>query len=190
MSRFTYRLQSLASLGLMALLLPTLVGAQTLFRFEVDAGGDELAYAQAANGDTESIYAGEGLYMSIGGRMPLQPQNLSLDMSIGYKFDAVTADNGELYWSTIPIELILHNQMRQLHFGMGVALHLNPTLDGTGQAAFLDHTFDSSFGMILEGGVELFNNNTFGLRFVSISYRTSGVEVDGDHVGLFWQAAF
>ncbi len=163
--------------------------AEALFRLAYDHGGDELAVAYS-NGTSDSIRAGTGLTLALGARLWLQ-EGMSMDMTVGYKFDTVVATNGELDWSIIPIDMILHSQVQNLHLGLGLTYHIDPELTGTGAASHINYDFDNSMGLVMEAGIELVPNNVLGLRFTNIDYTTvSGTEVDADSVGFYWQAQF
>ncbi len=159
-----------------------------LFQFGVDVGGDELFSATYTNGDTVNIDAGDLLQIGVGTTFQTLPSRfpeLETQLSVGYKFDAANATNGDVDWQRFPVEVLEFYTTPAWRFGGGLTYHLNPTLKGSGVASSVAVDFDNALGIILE--VDYVMGSAYiGGRITSIDYTTSntGVSASGNSVGL------
>ena len=117
-------------------------------------------------------------------------------MTIGYHFDEVSADNGDITFERYPLELIPFYNFRNHRIGAGLSYHLSPELDlkelGGSKVEFDDALgwlieYDYSFSGWRSGGFVL------GARYLWIDYQVEKVddrrvpgcfEFDGNHVGI------
>ena len=149
-------------------------------------GGETLATMTYADGRTDSLTAG-GLVMIYGGLDYRLDDAISLQGTIGYHVDSVTAANGDASFSRIPLELLAYyHSSDTIRFGGGVRFVNSPKIEGTGIAANVNGSFDNTVGMIIEG--EYLLDPTIGIkvRYVSETYHPTGipVSVDGSHIGV------
>ncbi|PKF50803.1 hypothetical protein [Enterovibrio nigricans] len=85
-------------------------------------GGDELLEVQYWGGDSGSIEANAGI--SVFGGMDYWFQDKYFARgTIGYKFDSESADNGEVSFDHIPLELTANAKFGNHVLGAGIAYH-------------------------------------------------------------------
>lgn len=151
-------------------------------------GGDKIRDVGFIGGGSDSIRAGELLSIAGGVVMDVNEQ-LEARISAGLKFDLVTADNGDLDFTRIPLELLFFKKNEQWNVGGGVTYHLNPELTGTGAASGAGEDYDDAFGFVLEADYILSTGAYLGIKLTFIEYETVDLGLgtttyDGDSVGL------
>ena len=87
-------------------------------------GGDELATVTFTSGSTESVDAGALLDLKIGFEYFLTGHQFSLQSTIGYHFDSVDAQNGDLSFSRMPIDIIGFVNRGSHRFGLTTQIRL------------------------------------------------------------------
>jgi hypothetical protein len=158
-----------------------------LFQFGLDMGGDELAKVTYTNGDTETIDAGGLFQLALGTTFQTAPEshpNLETQLSLGLKLDLTTAENGDLTWSRIPVEVLEFYTTPQWRFGGGLTYHMNPSLDGSGEAANINVDFDNALGAILEVDYITAGKTYVGGRVTLIDYTVGSTKLSGNSVGV------
>lgn len=159
-----------------------------LFQFGADVGGDQLFHATYDNGDTVNIDAGDMFQLGVGVTFPTMPESnpaLETQLSVGYKFDAANAKNGDITWQRFPLEALEFYTTPAWRFGGGLTYHLNPSLQGSGVAASANLNFDNALGAILE--VDYVMGRAYiGGRITRIDYTLSNtsVSISGNSVGV------
>jgi len=166
--------------------------------FGLTHGGDELAEVEVEyDGDNhdEDLRAGELITLAAGIVVYFPLPEWSLQTSIGYHTDAVGDYDDDITFDRYPLELIPFYNFRNHRIGAGLSYHLSPELDlkeiGGPKVKFDDALgwlvqYDYSFSGWESGGFVL------GVRYLWIDYEvdkvnsfsTSGVEIDGNHVGI------
>lgn len=166
--------------------------------FGLTQGGDELAEVELIyDGDShdEDLRGGELITIAAGIVVYLPLPAWSLQTSIGYHTDEVGSYNDNITFDRYPLELIPFYNFSNHRIGAGLSYHLSPELDlkviGGPKVEFDDALgwlveYDYSFSGWKSGGVVL------GVRYLWIDYevdkvnsiRASGVEIDGNHVGV------
>ena len=166
--------------------------------FGLTHGGDELAEVEVEyDGDNhdEDLRAGELITLAAGIVVYFPLPEWSLQTSIGYHTDAVGDYDDDITFDRYPLELIPFYNFRNHRLGAGLSYHLSPELDlkeiGGPKVKFDDALgwlveYDYSFSGWEKGGFVV------GVRYLWIDYevdkvnsiRTSGVEIDGNHVGV------
>ncbi len=141
----------------------------------MDFGGTTLGSVVLSDGSTESIKSNEGIYLSVGGEYLLD-ESLLTRATIGYKFDSVTASNGELSFDRIPLEALVFKMMGAHQVGMGLGYHLSPSYDCKidGICNF-STAFKNSLGWIVQYEYATVisrhrANINIGVRYSQISY--------------------
>jgi hypothetical protein len=161
-------------------------------------GGDELAEAKVYYDDDthdEDLRAGELITIAAGIVVYFPQPAWSLQTSIGYHTDAVGDYDDDITFDRYPLELIPFYNFRNHRIGAGLSYHLSPELD-LKEIGGPKVEFDNALGWLVEydysfsgwesGGFIL------GVRYMWIDYEVdkvnsisaSGVEVDGNHVGI------
>lgn len=158
-------------------------GAQWMFRLGLDQGGDNLAHVVYTDGSTADVRAGNGFYFAAGRSFPLT-ERLELDTTIGFEFSGVTASNGDITWSYVPVNVIALYKAGRLAFGGGVTDHVAPTLSGSAIASYVNTSYDNAVGSVVEGDHMIGKSILLGLRATHIQYKTNGYTSSGNSVGL------
>jgi hypothetical protein len=195
-------MQYKAVLFLVFLLISPVSGwaAERVVKFDLGlgltVGGDELAYATFTDGNTEKIKAGELIHLYAGVLLDFPDTPLSTRLAIGYHFDSITAENGEIDFSRKPLEIIpFYNFHKNHRIGLGLTYHLDPKLTSD---VLPDLTFDDSLGFVAEYGYGFGGGSVWlGLRYVGIDYdpaqldgvSVTGESADGSHFGLYLHTA-
>lgn len=167
--------------------------------FGLTHGGDELAEVELYYDDDshhdEDLRAGELLTIAAGIVVYFPLPSWSLQTSIGYHSDEVGDYNDDIMFDRYPLELIPFYNFSKHRIGAGLSYHISPELDlkeiGGPKVEFDDALgwlveYDYSFSGWENDGVVL------GVRYLWIDYdvdkinkvRTSGIDVDGNHVGI------
>jgi hypothetical protein len=162
-------------------------------------GGDELAEVELdfdGDSDDEDLRAGELITIAAGTVVYLPQAALSLQMTIGYHFDEVSTDNGDITFERYPLELIPFYEFRKHRIGAGLSYHLSPELD-LKELGGSKVEFDDALGWVMEYDFSFsgWRNGGFviGLRHLWIDYKVEkvdgrrvpgGFEFDGNHVGV------
>lgn len=160
----------------------------------ITEGGDDLVKVKFKNAESEKIKAG-GLLM-LGGGVLLTPGSgaVSLQLTLNYHFDSITAKNGDASFDRFPLEAIVFVNNGRHRFGAGVSHHLSPEADFDFDNQPKDSAeFDDATGLVVEYDYSITSAVRIGLRYTAIEYEASdfvGEKVDGDHVGLTASLAF
>jgi hypothetical protein len=169
-----------------------------LIGFGLTYGGEKLAEVEVEyDGDTDDqdLRGGDLITVATGMVVYLPRPEWSIQTTIGYHFDEVSADNGEIRFDRYPLELIPFYNFRKHRIGAGLSYHLSPKLNlkeiGGPKVKFDDALgwlveYDYSFSGWENGGFVL------GMRYLWINYDigkvngtpASGGNVDGNHVGV------
>jgi hypothetical protein len=176
--------------GSLLCLLPTLIGAQAAassrptLGFALTAafelGGDDFLKVAFTNGSTQKLRAGQGGTLSIGGLLrPSVTSPLSLRGTVGFKYVTTAADDANIMFTRVPLELVGSYQMPNgVRAGAGVVYHANNRFRGDG---FLpNESFSSSPGVTAEVGYKV-----LAVTYARVSYTpTGGRAIDGSSVGV------
>jgi hypothetical protein len=156
-------------------------------------GGDTLATANFVGGGSDSIEAG-GLISGSVGLITSVGESMELRSSIGIKMDGIFAENGELVFTRLPLELMAFSTGEAVRFGAGLSYHLAPELE-IDQPSMSSATveFDDAAGFVIQLEYQLSERGHIGLKATLIDYEISGsggAEVDGDSLGIILGARF
>ena len=129
-------------------------------------GGDEVAEVYFTNGEKQSVKAGQGVSIGVGGefRMP-GVERLLLHATVGYKYVTTQADNAHIRLTRVPIQVTANWMATQkLRFGAGMVTHqaIRFKADGIGQ----DMTFAGATGPTFEVGY-----SAIGLTYTAMTYK-------------------
>ncbi|MFN0097047.1 MAG: hypothetical protein ACKVS7_00110 [Gemmatimonadaceae bacterium] len=157
---------SSASSGAAARSGPTLGFALDL-NFEF--GGDDFLEVFFTSGDSQKIKAGQGGTIAVGGILrPNASSPLSLRGTLGFKFVTTAADNANIMFTRIPLEVVggydFPNGMR---VGAGLVYHVNNEFNGDGFVP--DASFDPAAGFTAE----------VGYKSVALTYTALDYAIDG-----------
>ncbi len=153
-------------------------------------GGDELANATFSNGDSQRIKAGEWLSLSAGVVFPVSDV-FEIQGTIGWKFDSISADNGDIEWSRFPADLLVFAKAGDhVRVGAGVTYHMAPYATGSGAASNVDIDFENAVGWVAEVdymfGAGSFQGVYLGVNYTAVEYKVenTNVKADGSSVGV------
>jgi len=140
----------------------------------IDFGGDTLVTVVFVGGETDTIKANEGVYAAGGVSILNEARNMEVEISIGYKFDTITASNGEVDWTLMPVDALVFYRLPQWRLGGGLTYHLNPELDGSGVVGGLNLKFDDALGVVLQADYLIRQNMAVGARYTNVKYEPKG----------------
>jgi hypothetical protein len=154
-------------------------------------GGEKLVTVTFDNGDTADVRSG-GLITVYTGVEYRFSDSFSLQSTIGYHIDRVSAENGSVRFTRYPVELLGHvNVARSVRIGGGLRKALNPKISGSGFASGTNTEFDSSLGGVVEVEYLITRDVGVKVRGVFERYKPKNAnffgdrpEVDGNHVGI------
>jgi hypothetical protein len=185
--------------GIMSLATTTAsaAGSPWLFGINYDAGGDDIATVVFTDGSSSTLSANEGLHFYVGKNFANGVDSpWHTHASIGYKTGSVNATNGDLSWSSWPLEVMEFYNMEKVRFGGGLVYQLNPKAEGSGFASGLNLELDNALGFVLQFEYRLTpaaqNGMALGLRYTNISYSSINLtsEVNGSTIGGVFTITF
>lgn len=181
------------------ILMPALLQAQTTgpsrvastrptLGLAVDAsfelGGDDFLEVAFTNGGTQKLRAGQGGTLAVGGILrPSATSPLSLRGTVGFKYVTTAADNANITFTRIPLELVgSYHFPTGVRAGAGVVYHAANRFKGDGFVP--DESYSSSPGVTAEVGYKF-----LALTYTALSYKVNGgPSFDGSSIGvqLLW----
>lgn len=149
-------------------------------------GGDEILTVFFTDGGEQTMRAGQGGFIAVGGQFELQnTDSFMLRASVGFKYTTTAADNANIRFTKLPINLMpywkINNDFR---LGAGLTMHQNVRFKGDGFVEDID--FKGSIGPRFE----------FGYKWVAVTYTLLNYEADmggkvsANSVGLSLSYAF
>jgi len=155
------------------------VTAKFLIEGGIEYGGDEILQIFFTNGEDQTMRAGQGGYIAVGGELQFSSvKQLMLRASIGIKYNTTAADNANIRLTRFPVHLTPFWKINDdFRLGVGITTHLNPNLKGDGFVP--DVAFTSTMGPRFEFGYKW-----IALTYTSISYEDeSGESVSANSIG-------
>jgi len=104
---------------------------------------------------------------------------------IGWKFDSVQAENGDLSFDRYPLDVMFFHQTGKWSVGGGLTYHMSPKFSGSGVASGLNINFNDALGFAFEVNHQ-FNKMYLGGKFTVIDYelQNSSISVSGNSLGI------
>src|SRR6266446_5632318 len=130
-----------------------------------DFGGDTLTTANVS-GSTKTINANDGLFFGGGASIVPDMKELEIEVSLSYKFSGITAQNGNVDWSVLPLDALVFYRLPKFRFGGGLTYHLSPQLKGSGVASDLNAKYKDAAGLVLQADYRFTEKFAAGLRLV------------------------
>lgn len=160
--------------------------AKFLIEGGADWGGDEILQVFFTNGGDQTLRAGQGINLGIGGELQFaNMKQLMIRSAISLKWTPTAADDANIMFLRFPVHLTpfwkINNDFR---FGVGITTHLNPKLRGDG--FFPDVSYTSSANPRFE----------FGYKWAALSYTPmtfkdgQGENFSGTSVGVSFSGTF
>jgi hypothetical protein len=155
------------------------VDVRPAFKAGLDVGGDTLISVPVSGGnlgDTKKISAGEGLFLGAGASVLSDQKDLELEVTLSYKLSGITAQNGDINWSVLPLDALVFYRLPNFRFGGGLTYHINPTLKGSGVAGGLNANYANALGIVLQGDYMFGEKIKLGLRLVGVKYKADSIQ--------------
>jgi hypothetical protein len=148
--------------------------------FSLELGGDDILTVAFTNGEEQTIRAGDGGTLAIGGILrPSAASHFSLRATAGIKFSGTAADDANIFFLRAPVELVgsyaLSNGAR---VGGGVVSHVWNRYKGDG--FFPDQSYAATTGFTAEIGYK-----AVAVTYTAITYtQQGGPSFNAGSVGL------
>ena len=180
---------------------PAATGLKFVGQVAYGIGGEKLVAGNYSNGDSWSIRAGQGLELSVGAELPIQP-DWSARLTMGWQQDTTNAKNGSVKFTRYPIELLgIYKLNEQWRLGAGLHKSNSPKLTSSGAASFGNYEFEASGGLTLMAqyklgpatGGERRWSNAIEVRFIQEKFKLKGSMSDsasGNHVAVGWVVSY
>jgi hypothetical protein len=115
------------------------VTSKLLIDAGVEYGGDEILKVYFTNGGDQSMKAGQGAFVAVGG--DFRSKKIMLRASVGLKFNTTAAENANIRFTRVPINVIPYWRITEdIRFGVGVTSHQKIHLTGDGFVSDMDFT--------------------------------------------------
>lgn len=157
-------------------------------------GGDDLIQVTYTDGSTDAIQAGQLLSFAIGVTEQLS-YRVQGRVSLGYKYDFIRADNGDVGFSRMPLDFLAMYYKRQWMFGGGLTFHLSPEVKVDVTPSIPGPpAYDTAYGLVLA-----FDYNTYGYysrdwylggRLTLINYKNPVGSFSGNSIGVVFGYMF
>jgi hypothetical protein len=143
-------------------------------------GGEPIATVEFTDGTTQQMPAGQGLTVALGGQLrPSNDSPLGLRATVGFKFEGTAADNANIYFTRVPVELVgTYDLPQDLWIGAGYVRHTLMGFKGDDFGPDLD--FSDANGATVELGWRWVALSFTGLRYTD----EHGTNYDASAVGL------
>lgn len=146
----------------------------------LELGGDKVAEVYFTNGNTQSVNAGQGISIGIGGQFQIpKMEKLFLSGTVGYKYVTTAADNAHIRLTRVPLHLTANFLATpKLRLSAGLASHRNIKFvaDGIGQ----DVTFTPASGPIFE-----ISYHGVGISYTAMKYQDQdNIAYSANAIGL------
>lgn len=151
-----------------------------LIRGTLEFGGDEVAKIYFTNGDKQSVNAGQGGSIAVGGQFQFpKEQRLLLRASVGFKYVTTQADNAHIRLTRVPLQVTGNWKITdKILIGAGLVTHQNIRFkaDGIGQNFNLKSNVGPIFEIVYKG---------FGLIYTILNYKDpSNITYNANSIGV------
>jgi hypothetical protein len=143
-----------------------------------DLGGGTLTtvgVSGSSGNSTKAIKANEGFYFGGGASIVPDMKELEIEVSLSYKFSSITAQNGDIEWTLLPLDALVFYRLPKFRFGGGLTYHLSPKLKGSGVASDLNANYKNAPGLVLQADYRFTEKVAVGLRYTNVNYKADGV---------------
>lgn len=142
----------------------------------IEYGGDEILEVFFTNGEDQTMLAGQGGYIAVGGELQFaKVKQVMLRASIGIKYNTTAADDANIRLTRLPVHLTPFWRINDdFRLGVGVTTHMNVKFKGDGFVSDVD--FTSSVGPRVE----------FGYKWIALTYTAINYK---DEIGQSFSAS-
>jgi len=148
------------------------VDVRPVFRAGAEFGGDNLT--KVSNGD--SIHANDGLSIGGGASILTDSKDIQGEVTLSYKFSSISASNGDIDWSVLPLDALVFYRLPKFRLGGGLTYHLSPKLKGGGVASTLNANYKDALGFVLQADYLFTQRLALGLRYTNVDYKASSIQ--------------
>jgi hypothetical protein len=145
-------------------------------------GGDEVAKVYFTNGYTQSVRAGQGVGLGVGGHYSFADSGFDLSAIIGFKYVTTKASNADIHLNRTVLEFLGTYQFpNNTWISVGPVLHRGINFDAGGLAPNVG--FDNASGITFKAGWRW-----IGVSYTDIKYQDTSVYRDtynASNVGFF-----
>ncbi len=168
------------------------------FVLGVAFGGDTLVNLTFDDGSSEKLTAGDSIFFggSVVSKLSFDTAYpLFAEVGLNYMTKSISAENGSISFTRIPLDLFINVKKDQFSIGTGLTYHLSPEIEGDGLLAGLVK-YDNALGTVLKATYTLKRPNgkngiTWGLRYTSITYSGYGLyDQDGSNIAFTMGTGF
>ncbi|WP_332399452.1 outer membrane beta-barrel protein [Vibrio metschnikovii] len=152
-------------------------------------GGEKIFEGLYDNGKTDDVKSNEGI--SIFGGVDINLiNNFILRGTVGYKFDAIFASNGEVSFNRVPLELIVFKGFNNHKIGAGITHQKNVKFECNVKGICGDIEFDDATGFVAQyeyafSPAKMSKNHfAIGVKYTHIEYTTPIINKDIDGSGF------
>jgi hypothetical protein len=137
-----------------------------LIKSALEIGGDDVAEVYFTNGETQSVKAGQGISIAVGGEFEIpRLEKLLFHATVGYKYVTTQADNAHIRLTRVPLQLTANWMVvNKLRLGAGIVTHRAVRFKADG--ILNDVTFESATGPTFEVAY-----SGIGLTYTAMTYK-------------------
>lgn len=122
-------------------------------------GGDKIAQVFYTNGENQSVNAGQGVTLAVGGHYQFASPKLDISATLGYKYVTTKASNANIYVGRTVVEVLgSYSFTDSWWMGVGPVWHVNNSFHG--DTYLQNRNFDKALGF----------TGKVGWKFVALSY--------------------
>ena len=153
------------------------------------SGGDTLATVNFTDGSSESLKSGSGISIGAFTIIPISDNGVAIKLAANYLHDSVTATNGEVTFTRLPLDALVLKQMNKWQVAAGLTYHLNPLYESTFDSGSKVDA-DNALGLLLEANYQVYSNDSLALNigasYTNIEYSFVGVtkKYDGSNFAI------
>ncbi|MDQ3279554.1 MAG: hypothetical protein M3Q06_14610 [Bacteroidota bacterium] len=137
-----------------------------LIKGALELGGDDVAQIYFTNGDKQSVKAGQGGTLAVGGEFQIPSvEKLLFHATVGYKYVTTKAENAHIRLTRVPIQFTANWMVtKKLRLGAGMVTHqgIRFKADGIGQDTHFDGATGPTFEIAYSG---------IGLSYTAMTYK-------------------
>ena len=173
------------------------VDVRPMLKAGYDTGGDKLLTVTFTDGSTKSIRANEGLFVGAGASIVNDTKDIEAELSLSAKFTAVSASNGDVTWTTFPLDALVFYRFPNVRVGGGLTYHINPKISSSGVTLVpSDVQVDNALGYVLQADYRFGEKIGLGLRYTGLEYKLHSASTGAsatkksNGVGLVFSVSF
>ncbi len=162
-----------------------------------DFGGEKLGTVIFEDGKKEDIKSHEGLLIYAGVDYGIM-EDLIVRGTLGYKFDSVTASNGEAEFKRIPIEVLFAKLIGPHRLGGGLAYHTSVEYScKIDNVCDFTNSYKDALGYVVQYEYQVSPPEEklgmlLGVRYTSVDYKPTsfGSSFGGSGIGINFSVLF